>query len=128
MTVISFLPGRWHREKVPPLLNNASALALARPYNKQSEGGVPTKLGEYLATGKPVIITDTGEISLFLKDGYNAFIAKPGDIDSFSDKISEVFADYPRALVIGKNGRLLTENEFNYLEQARKLAFFIESL
>ena len=120
--------GKMEREKIPQVLNNASALALARPYNKQSEGGFPTKLGEYLATGKPVIITDVGEISLFLKDGYNALIAKPGDIDSFSDKIAEVFADYSRALVIGKNGRSLTEYEFNSLEQARKLAYFIESL
>lgn len=120
--------GKMEREKIPPILNNASALALARPYNKQSEGGFPTKLGEYLATGNPVIITDSGEIGLFLKDGYNAFIAKPGDIDSFSDKMAEVFNDYPRAVGIGKNGRLLAENEFNYLVQARKLAYFIESL
>lgn len=120
--------GKLSRDEVPPILKNATVLALARPYNKQSEGGFPTKLGEYLATGRPVIITDVGEISLFLKDGYNAFIAKPGDIDSFSEKIAEVFADYSRAISIGKNGRLLTENEFNYLKQAEKLAHFIESL
>jgi len=120
--------GKVHRDEVPPLLINASALALARPDSKQSEGGFPTKLGEYLATGKPVIITDVGEIRLFLKDGYNAFIAKPGDVVSFSNKIAEVFADYSRALAIGKRGRLLTENEFNYLKQAEKLADFIESL
>lgn len=120
--------GKLERDKIPPILNNASALALARPFNKQSEGGFPTKLGEYLATGKPVIITAIGEIEKFLKDGYNSFIAKSDDIDSFSQKIEEVFSDYSRALVIGRNGRLLTENEFNYLKQARKLASFIESL
>ncbi len=116
------------RDEIPELLNSASAFALARPGNKQSEGGFPTKLGEYLATGKPVVITDVGEISLFLKDGYNAFIAIPDDIESFSGKIAEVFKDYPHALEIGKRGRMLTENEFNYLEQAKKLARFIESL
>jgi glycosyltransferase involved in cell wall biosynthesis len=120
--------GKVERRKIPDLLNRASALVLARPNNKQSEGGFPTKLGEYLSTGKPVIITEVGEISHFLKDGYNAYIAKPGDVESFSEKIYEVFADYPRALEIGKNGRMLVENEFNYFNQAKKLASFIESL
>ncbi len=120
--------GRVDRNKIPALLCNASALALARPANKQSEGGFPTKLGEYLATGKPVVVTDVGEIPIFLKDGYNAFIAKSGDVKSFSEKLSEVFADYPRAIEIGRRGKILAETDFNYLEQARKLASFIGSV
>lgn len=122
------LTGRLERSEIPAYLKNAEALALARPSNKQSEGGFPTKLGEYLATGKPVIITDTGEISLFLKDGENAFIAEPGSIQSFTDKMAEVFSNYQHAIEIGKKGRTLVENEFNYLRQAEKLAHFIKSL
>lgn len=120
--------GRVERIKIPELLNEASALALARPESKQAEGGFPTKLGEYLATGKPVIITKVGEICNFLTDGQNAFVANPGDVNSFSEKISKVFADYPKSLEIGKNGEKLVENEFNYFKQAVKLADFIESL
>ena len=123
-----FFMGKVERAKIPELLNGADALALARPGSKQAEGGFPTKLGEYLATGKPVIITDIGEICNFLKDGHNAFIAKPGDVNSFSEKIREVFADYPRAMEIGKNGQTLVDNEFNYFKQAIKLADFVESL
>jgi glycosyltransferase involved in cell wall biosynthesis len=118
--------GKVERFKVPGLLNEAAAHALARPDSKQAEGGFPTKLGEYLATGKPVIITDVGEIGNFLKDGYNAFIAKPGDVSSFSGKISEVFSDYDKGIEVGKRGQLLVYNEFNYYEQAEKLARFIE--
>jgi glycosyltransferase involved in cell wall biosynthesis len=120
--------GKVERSKVPELLIGAAALALARPESKQAEGGFPTKLGEYLATGKPVIITSTGEIGLFLKDSYNAFIARPGDVNSFSEKINEVFSDYPKALEIGKRGEMLIYNEFNYYKQALRLARFIESV
>ena len=119
--------GKVERFKVPDLLNGAAALALARPNSKQAEGGFPTKLGEYLATGKPVIITNVGEICHFLKDGYNAFVAKPENVNSFSEKINEVFSDYPKALKIGKRGEMLVYNEFNYFKQAVKLARFIES-
>lgn len=120
--------GKVERAKMPGLLKGASALVLSRPFSTQSEGGFPTKLGEYLATGNPVVVTDVGEIGLFLKDGHNAFIAKPGDAESFSEKLSELFSDRDRAIEIGKNGRMLTENEFSYLLQARKLAGFIESI
>lgn len=120
--------GRLERSEIPAYLNSAEALALARPSNKQSEGGFPTKLGEYLATGKPVIITNTGEIPLFLKDGVNAFVAEPGSVQSFADKIAEVYSDYSRAMEIGKNGRTLVENDFNYLRQSEKLAHFILSV
>jgi len=118
--------GRVERSVIPPLLNNASALVLARPESKQAEGGFPTKLGEYLATGKPVIVTDVGEIGKFLKDGYNAFLAKPGDVKSFTNKIAQVFSDYKEALKIGQQGKLLIYNDFNYYKQAMKLARFIE--
>lgn len=120
--------GSVDRLKVPELLNGASALALARPNSKQAEGGFPTKLGEYLATGKPVIITNVGEIHLFFKDMVNAFIADPGNVHSFSDKIHKVFSDYANALEIGKKGKMLIYNEFNYFKQAEKLAYFIESV
>jgi len=120
--------GKIQRDRIPGLLINASSLALARPENKIAEGGFPTKLGEYLATGKPVIITDTGEISSYLEDGKNAFIAVPGDTRSFSEKIIEVYSDYERALKIGEKGKELTNNEFNNIAQAQKLAVFIKSL
>lgn len=122
------ITGKTDRARVPVLLSKAAALVLARPQSKQSEGGFPTKLGEYLSTGKPVIVTDVGEICNFLKDGINAFVAIPGDVNSFYDKISEVFNDYQNALRIAANGRKLVDNEFNYFKQAVILARFIGSL
>lgn len=70
--------GDVHRDKVPELLCRSKILALARPDNLQSEGGFPTKLGEYLSTGNLVIITDVGDIPFYLKDGESALIAKAG--------------------------------------------------
>lgn len=45
-----------------------------RPYRLSSNAGFPTKLGEYLAMGVPVITNDTGDISLVLKSSYNGFL------------------------------------------------------
>jgi len=120
--------GKISRDDMPGYLCHAEALLLARPSSKQAEGGFPTKLGEYLATGKPVILTNTGEVGYFLKDGINAFIAEPGSIESFASRIELVFSDYEMALEVGKNGELLVQKEFNYFQEALKLEKFIEEL
>ncbi|MEO7046240.1 MAG: glycosyltransferase [Ferruginibacter sp.] len=110
--------GSVKRHEISKLLCNSYILALARPANKQAEGGFPTKLGEYLATGNTVVITNVGEIGLFLKDKQNAYIAEPNSAEKFSQKLREALSDNsPKQ--IGSEGRKLVFNEFNYLTQAK---------
>ena len=108
--------GQLNRNEVIKWINSAYSLALARPNNIQAKYGFPTKLGEYLATGKPVVITSVGDIPLFLKDGENAYIAKPDDVDSFADKLRECLDNPELAKLIGMKGKELVYNEFNYKE------------
>jgi glycosyltransferase involved in cell wall biosynthesis len=54
--------GEVPRDQIPAILQHASLLVLPRPESKQAQGGFPTKLGEYLATGNPVCSTRVGEI------------------------------------------------------------------
>ena len=95
-------------------------LALARPNNKQAEGGFPTKLGEYLATGVQVVVTRVGEICLFLKNEINAFISEPDSAEKFAEKLSDALSSKKR-IQIGLEGKKLVYNEFNYLTQAKIL-------
>ena len=119
------LVGPLSREEIPRVLCDSDILVLARPDNIQAEGGFPTKLGEYLATGNPVVITNVGEINLFLKDGFNAFISEPNSPEKFSDKLREALLS-EKADQVGIEGKKLVYNEFNYLCQARILADFFK--
>ncbi len=110
--------GSVKREKMPEFLKHSDILALARPANKQAEGGFPTKLGEYLATGNPVVVTNVGEIGIFLKDKINAFVSEPDSVEKFSEKLREALLD-PNKNLIGMEGKKLVYNEFNYLTQAK---------
>lgn len=111
--------------EMPSLLKGATMLALARPNNRQAQFGFPTKLGEYLATGNPVVVTDVGEISDFLSDGENCRMAKPGDVEDFADKMAWIADHSSEALTIGMKGKELTRSVFSALEQSRKALDFM---
>lgn len=116
--------GPIHREAMPQMLKNAQALVLARPDNVQAKYGFPTKLGEYLLTGNPVVVTSVGDIPKFLKDGESAFIAKPGVVDEFAFKMIEAVTS-PRAKLIGENGLKVAMQNFNCEYESKKIIDFI---
>jgi len=122
------LTGFVPRENVPAYLCNARVLALARPTGLQAQGGFPTKLGEYLATGRPVVITAVGEIPLYLEDGKTAFIAAPDSAESFADKLAFALQNEELAQAVGENGRRLALERFNYRVQAGNALAFIREL
>lgn len=108
-------------QEMPQILKNAEILALARPDNIQSKYGFPTKLGEYLLTGNPVVITSVGDIPLFLKDNYSAFIACPNNPEVFSRKLNWVLDNKAEANAVGNNGRLVALKEFDSKKEADKI-------
>ncbi|MCK9216987.1 MAG: glycosyltransferase family 4 protein [Firmicutes bacterium] len=120
--------GRIHRDDIPQYLCKASVLVLSRPTSFQATGGFPTKLGEYLATGIPVVITKVGDIPRYLEDRKNAFLAEPDSAEAFAQKLTEVLSQPELARKIGLEGKRLTEDVFNYKKQAERIIEFINSL
>ena len=106
---------------IPQYFVDAEMLVLARPDNIQAKYGFPTKLGEYLLSGRPVVLTDVGNISDFLVDGKNAFIAEPENIKSISNKMIEVSDNPNNANTIAIAGKETALNEFNSINETEKL-------
>ena len=113
------------RDQIPSFISNATLLALSRPDSHQAQGGFPTKLGEYLATGNPVCVTKVGEIPDYLEDNESAFLAAPGDVDSFAEAIDKALRDETNAKRVGKNGRRIAEASFDVVKQSERLANFL---
>lgn len=122
------LLGGKSREEIPSFLGSASLLILARPESKQAEGGFPTKLGEYLMSGNPVIVTSVGEISSYLENNKDAYIINPGDIEDLARSIKIVLNDPIKAEKIGKEGVKTAILNFDYRSHSKKLDVFFKSL
>ena len=115
-------------EEMPKLLIESEILALARPNNAFAKYGFPTKLGEYLCTGNPVVVTRVGEIGQFLTDKYNCIFAQPNNIEDFADKICWAIEHREECKRIGKEGREVSLTEFSSYQQTAKALAFIESI
>lgn len=118
--------GRINASEIPLLLANASILALARPINEQTKYGFPTKLGEYLCTGNPIVLTAVGEIGCYMRDHENCVLAQPGNVEDFAEKLIWVIENYNDAIEYGKMGKRLINTEFSISIQTKKAIAFME--
>lgn len=108
-------------KKMPALLSGAQILALDRPDNIQAKYGFPTKLGEYLLTGRPVVVTKVGDIPSFLSDMESALLAQPNNSEDFAAKLAWVCEHPLEAGKIGENGKKVALEHFNSDIEAIKL-------
>ncbi|MBO5629987.1 MAG: glycosyltransferase [Aeriscardovia sp.] len=120
--------GKANRDEMPGLLHGATMLALARPSGLQSTGGFPTKLGEYLSTGNPVVVTAVGDIPQYLHDRENAYVVAPDDNEAFADAICYVWENKQQATLVGKKGQELASTVFNGDYQAKRIESFLHEL
>jgi len=93
-----------------------------------SRARFPTKLGEYLASGRPVVTSAVGEVPRYFVDGETAFVAPPGLPEAFADRICRALEDAERAARVGAAGRALAEREFDYRAWGPALHRFFASV
>ena len=111
---------------IPGYYARASALLIPLRPTPQDAARFPHKIGEYLASGRPMITTHYGEIQHYnFVDGENALIADDYDIASFTDKMGFIVSYPERADSIGVKGRKLGLENFDYASHSERLkAFF----
>lgn len=114
--------------RIPRMLSDSDMLVLSRRNNIQAQGGFPTKLGEYLLTGKPVVLTKFGEVSEYLMDGINSFISDEATPEAFSDKLDFVAKNYEQASEIGAAGCETALRSFDYKVVSGRLSDFLTRL
>lgn len=91
--------------ELPALLRTARVLLLPRAQGDFSQAGFPNKLGEYLSSGRPVVVTAVGDIPRYLVDGESALLVSPDGCADFADAVVRLLGDDELAQRIGHKGR-----------------------
>lgn len=108
------------REDLIQLLMKADALLLPMTPNKYSDIGLPTKLFEYMACGRPVLCISAGESARIVKEANCGVIVPPSDPSGLVSAINDLRENINRD-EFGKNGRKYVEEHFSLEKIAIKL-------
>jgi len=118
------LTGYVDDRKLETLYRSATALLLPLRDDDRSRTRMPNKIGEYLASGAPVITCRVGDLTDFLKSGVNAYLAEPGDERDFAEQMLMVLRDPATAERIGSAGQQACATHLDYRVHASGLARF----
>jgi glycosyltransferase involved in cell wall biosynthesis len=50
----------------------------------------PTKMGQYVAAGRPIVTAGVGEVPSYLKHGETALFYQPGSVENMAEQINEI--------------------------------------
>jgi glycosyltransferase involved in cell wall biosynthesis len=104
----------------------ARALLIPLFDDDQSRARFPTKLAEYLLSGRPVVSSRVGEVPYYLRDGQEAFLADPGSREAFAGALSRALDQPEHAGRAAARGREVARREFDYREHGRRLKTWLE--
>ena len=106
-------------------LRDADILCMPRIDIGFAQAGFPFKLGEYLATGKPVIASTVSDIPMLLKDRQEAMLVTPGSSDAIVEAAEFLINNPVIAFVIGAKGRARAKCLFDYHVHSKPLYGFL---
>ena len=105
----------------------AAALLMPLADDDRSVTRLPNKMGEYLASGRPVVTCKIGDLTDFLIDNVNAYLAEPGNERDFATKMIAVLQDPARAEQIGAAGQHCCLSHLDYRAHVGGLSRFFVS-
>lgn len=124
---VSFL-GRVSEDEYHMVLKKAGCLVLPRPDTQITRAAFPTRLPEFLASGRPVLTPNVPDVSLYLSSGVHAEIVDGSGEKSLAKGIIRLLENPERARQIGLAGRERCSEVFDYRVCAKSFYKFIHNV
>lgn len=119
--------GRIPQTEVESAVRSADLTIFTRPIRRSSNAGFPTKFAESMAVGTPVITNDTGDISLYLKNGVNGFLLGNGTEDEIVKAFEQITSFSSKQYEdMRKEARNTAEGCFDYSSYIAEMHDFLK--
>jgi glycosyltransferase involved in cell wall biosynthesis len=116
------------RDDLVRLLRRSDVLMLPRDVDEYTQSAFPNKLGEYLASARPVVATTVSDISDVLEDRVSAYLVPPGDTVACARAVVHALSHQQEADAVGRAGRLVAERLLDCRAGGARLVRHVEYL
>lgn len=120
--------GYLSNEDLKLYLSKASLVIINKYETQQNVYCFSTKLGEYLAASKPLIITNVGEAMNWLKNKESAYIIPPKNNNALVNAIVYAVSNRKESYEIGLNGQKVCKNSFDFSAWGKYMVDFFKTL
>jgi glycosyltransferase involved in cell wall biosynthesis len=98
---------------------------LVSPHGQQADGGEffgsPTKLYEYMASGRPIAASNLGQIAEVLTDGESALLVPPDDAEALAAAVIRLVDDSCLRVRLGSAARAAAEARHTWRQNAERV-------
>ncbi len=120
--------GYLSNDEIRDYLGKAAMVVINKLPTQQNKYCFSTKLGEYMAASKPIIITNVGEATNWLTNGHDAIIVPAEKTVVLAEEINKLMSDSEKRKELGKHAQATCKEKFDYRAYALKLKEFFHSI
>jgi glycosyltransferase involved in cell wall biosynthesis len=109
-------------ERLGDALSQATVLAIPSPATEYSDVALPVKLFDYMAAGRPVVVTPRRETAAIVKRYVTGLVAPGDDPDSLAEAFAPLLNNRRRAQEVGSRARAAAEAHFDWTVVGDRIA------
>lgn len=114
---------------VDDVIRNSDFQVFIRPYRRSSNAGFPTKLGESMMVGTPVVANDTGDICMYLCDRENGMVVRGLDSTAVAEVLHNILEiPLSERKKMRENARKTAEQYFDFRNYKEQMNMLLDNL
>ena len=113
---------------VPAQMAGCDACVVPHASTPHTETTVPHKLFQYMAMGKPVVVTDVAPLARIVRETESGLVVPAGDSQAMAEALARLRDDPALCAELGRNGRAAVEETYNWDRDAERLLDVYERL
>jgi glycosyltransferase involved in cell wall biosynthesis len=113
------LPGWLAFEHVPALIAQSTVCLIPHLKSEHTETTVPNKIFDYMALGKPVVVSDCSPLARIVREADCGRVFRSGDVGDLGDQVLELLGDSRRDL-LGANRKRKVAERYHWARDAER--------
>lgn len=115
-------------EQIPSLIRAATICVIPHLATEHKQTTIPNKLFDYMACGKPVIVSDAGPLKRIVEEEKSGLVFVSGDEVSFIHAATQLIVNPSLRRTLGENGLAAVKRRYNWEHDTEILKNRIEQL